>query len=789
MLIEKILVAFLLMMPAKAKTPVYKDASRTPEERTLDLLSRMTLDEKVAQLRCIWMNRVTLHDADGNLDMDKFREAFHNGIGQWARMSEDKTSMAKYYHSFDARESAELYNRMQKYFVEETRLGIPIMVHEEGLHGHQSFHSTHFPMPLGLACSWDENLFFDIYTQVAKEIRAKGGHQVLAPVVDVTRDPRWGRTEETMGEDPYLNGRLGVTQVKAYQGNVGANGEIDSDHVGATLKHFGVHGQSEGGSNTGPSFVDELYAHEVFFRPFKMCIDEAKPYNIMISYNDIWGRPAHQNRHLVQDILRKELGFDGLIVSDYGGVDNALEFHLTDSPKEAAYMSFTTGIEIELPEGANYVNLVDLVNEGRITIDQIDAAVGDILLEKFRLGLFENPYIDPDKSEKTVGNDYARGLAYKAATESIVLLQNNDDVLPFDENRIKTIAVIGPNAAEVHLGGYSNTPAVNVSVLDAVKERYGDKMEILYAEGCKITVRPSAVDIVPSFIPTEYLDKSYEAPIEVNRPLIEEAVRTASKADAVILCLGSNESVAREGTGSFLPGDTPTLELLGGQNELAEALSALGKPTVALIITGTPNNVAKVAEATPSVMMCYYPGQEGSYAMVDAVFGKVNPSGKLTLSIPRGAGFVPAYYSYKPQSRRGYTLANSISPLYPFGFGLSYTSFEYSDLSLSSSIMGENDTVWASVNVKNTGKVAGDEIVQLYIHDDIASVTRPVKELKGFKRVHVEPGQTVKVEIPIDRKALEFYNSDLELVTEKGTFTVMVGPSSAQTSSVTLTLE
>jgi len=788
MLVHEIVVALLLMLPAKANTPLYKDATKTPEERTEDLISRMTLQEKVAQLRCIWMGRFALHDAEGRLDMQKFEEAFHDGIGQWGRMSEDKTSIQNFYHSFSTDETVELYNRMQKYFVENTRLGIPIMVHEEGLHGHQSFHSTHFPIPLGLACSWDEALFGEIYTQVAKEIRAKGGHQVLAPVVDVTRDPRWGRTEETMGEDPYLNGRLGVAQVKAYQGTTGPNGEIDSDHVGATLKHFGIHGQSEGGSNTGPSFIDELYAHETFFRPFKMCIDEAGPYNVMISYNDIWGRPAHQNAHLVQDILRGEFGFKGLIVSDYGGVDNALEFNLTDSPKEAAYMSFMTGVEVELPEGANYTHLVELVQEGRISMEQIDSAVRDILLEKFRLGLFDNPYLDLDKSVATVGNDYARSLAYKAASESLVLLQNNDGVLPLDENKIETLAVIGPNAAEVHLGGYSNTPAVNVSVLDAVKERYADKMEVLYAEGCKITVSPSSADIIPSFIPDEVRDKSYEAPDEINAPLIEEAVKVASKADAVILCLGSNESVAREGTGKMLPGDTPTLELLGGQNDLVEAISKLGKPVVALIITGTPNNIAKVSDLASSVLMCYYPGQEGSYAMADAVFGKINPSGKLTLSIPRGAGYVPCYYSYKPQARRGYTLGNSNTALYPFGYGLSYTSYEYSNLRLSSSSMSEGDTVVATVDVTNTGKVAGDEIVQLYIHDDLASVTRPVMELKGFKRVHIEPGQTVPVSIPVDRSSLEFYNMDMDLVVEKGTFTVLVGPSSDKLQSVPLTL-
>lgn len=772
-----------------AQTPLYKNPSASPEERTEDLISRMTLEEKVAQLTGIWNTRMTLY-TDGQLDWDKFDERFKNGIGQWARMSEDKSSYASMLNSYTARESAELYNTVQRRLIENTRLGIPMMVHEEGLHGHQSFGSTHFPIPLGLASSWDEDLFGEVYTIVAREIRAKGGHEVLAPVVDVTRDPRWGRTEETMGEDPYLNGRLGVAQVKAYQGTPDPEGRIDSEHVGATLKHFGVHGQSEGGSNTGPSFVDEIYAFETFFRPFKMCIEEANPYNIMISYNEIWGKTAHSSRKLVTQYLREKLGFKGLIVSDYGGAEDAMTVGQVPNEKEAAYAAFKAGVEIELPEGVTYVNLPELVEEGRISMDEIDAAVRHILLEKFRLGLFDNPYLDPDKSEKTVGNDEAKAVAYKAATESLILLQNRDDVLPFDENKIKTIAVIGPNAKDSHLGGYSNTSKQAVTPLQAIQERYGDKMEILYAEGCKITMKGDKNTlVVPSYIPDSYLDLSVEASEEVNRPLIEEAVRIASKADAVILCLGSNESIAREGTGTYLPGDTPTLELLGGQNELAERIAELGKPTCALIITGTTNNVSKVAETTPGVMMCFYPGQEGGYAMIDAVFGKVNPSGKLTISIPRSAGHVPAYYAYKRQSRRGYTLMNPISPLYPFGFGLSYTTFSYSDFRLSSDTMTPDGHVEAIVKVTNTGKVPGDEIVQLYIKDDLSSLSRPVKELKGFSRIHLEAGQSKEVRIPIDRSSLEFYNENLDLIVEEGTFTVMVGPSSNNLQSLTLTVK
>ena len=778
--------------PAEAaRKPLYKDASKTPEERVADLLPRMTLEEKVAQLKCIWNNRMTLYTEDGQIDKAKWDAAFKNGLGEWARMSEDKSSMKNFLHSFSPREAAQLYNQVQRYFLEETRLGIPVMVHEEGLHGAQSKDATHFPMPIGLASSWDEGLFTEIYTIVAREIRAKGGHEVLAPVVDITRDPRWGRTEETMGEDPYLNGRLGIAQVKAYQGNV-VDGKIDRDHVGATLKHFGVHGASEGGSNTGPSFVDEITTLDVFLRPFEMCLEEAKPFNVMIGYNDVWGQPVHGNARMIQGILRGKYGYTGLTVSDYGGVGNLHEAdHLAPNPKEAAYQGFTAGVDIELPEGATYDYLVELVNEGRIPQKKIDEAVSRILLEKFRLGLFDNPYIDPEASEKIVGNAEARALAYKAACESVILLENKGNVLPLDENKVKTLAVIGPNAKEVHLGGYSSTPRQTVSVYDALVERYGDKMNILYAEGCKITYRPARDNdpSVPSFIPDHYLDSSEEATPEINAPLIEEAVKIARGADAIILCLGSNESIAREGTGTFMPGDTPSLELLGGQNELARRIGELGIPTVALVITGTTNNVAPLAASVPAILQCWYLGQEGGYAMADAVFGKFNPSGKLTISIPRGAGYVPAYYNYKRTSRRGYTLKRQISALYPFGYGLSYTTYSYSAPRLSAPEMTADGTLQVSVDVTNTGGREGDEIVQMYLADDYCSVSRAVKELKGFQRIHLAPGQTRTVTFTIDRSLLEFYNADLEKVVEPGTFTVTVGPSSQEGGSVQFTLK
>lgn len=770
----------IVMTACSESIPLYKNPSATPRQRTEDLLKRMTLEEKVQQLRCVWIGRQALYDESGELDWDKMSGKFGDGLGQWGRISENQTPTYSQDRFMTLEESVRLNNMIQKWFVDSTRLGIPVIIHEEGLHGHSAKGTTHFPMPVGLASSWDEKLFHEVYTVVAKEIRARGGHQVLAPVLDIVRDPRWGRTEETMGEDPYLNGRLGTAQVKAYQGETGPDGEIDHEHVGATMKHFGIHGQSEGGSNVAPSFVDELYALETFLRPFRMTIEEAHPHNVMITYNETWGLPAHANRHLVTDILRDKLGFDGLVVSDYGGVEDALMLDITDDPKEAAFLAFKAGVEVELPEGATYGHLVELVREGRISESEIDEAVRHVLLEKFRLGLFENPYIDLDEAASKIATPEHRRLAYKAATESLVLLQNRDGVLPFDESAIKTIAVIGPNAKVARLGGYTGDPVDPVSVYDAVKSGYGDRMKVLYAEGCRMTV--------PAEWSETTADRLVEAPESVNRPLVDEAVRVARQADAVILCLGSEEAIAREGYDSSVPGDTPSLELFGMQNELAERIAALGKPVCALIITGSPNNISRVAAAVPAVIQCWFPGEEGGNAIADAVFGKINPSGKLTISIPRSAGHVPAYYSYKRASRRGYTIGQNITPLYPFGFGLSYTTFEYSGLRLSSCNMPVDGSVEVSVDVTNTGSRAGDEIVQMYIRDDISSVSRPVKELRGFERISLAPGETKTVTFVIDSSLLEFYDISHELVVEPGTFTVMVGPSSAENDSVVLTV-
>jgi beta-glucosidase len=650
-----------------------------------------------------------------------------------------------------------------------------VMVHEESLHGQQTQDATNFPVPIGLASTWNEKLMTEIYTNVAQEVRARGGQHVLAPVVDVTRDPRWGRTEETLGEDPFLISRLAVAEIKAYQGD---GVYLGKEHVATTLKHFGIHGQSEAGENVAPSNIDERTAREIFFKPFKTCVQEAKAMNVMACYNEVWGLPAHINKHLLTDILRKEWGFNGLIVSDYFAIRDVSTLHkITPSYDSAGLLAFKAGIDLETPDPDGFKNLKQLVLAGRISGKELDATVLRILIAKFRLGLFDDPYVDPDKAEEIVGSKEKRAVAYKAATEAMVLLKNENNFLPLDKNKIKTIAFIGPNADKCLLGGYSSKPRVCISPLQALQEKYGSTLHVLYAEGVTITDKNNW-----------FADTINLANAEENKRKIAEAVEVAKHADVIVLFVGGNESTSREGWATNHLGDLPTLELLNGQNELVKEIVAVGKPTCAFVNSGPPLSIGNLVNAVSAVMQCWYLGQEGGYAIVDALFGDINPSGKLPISFPRMAGSIPAYYNYKPSARRGYNLGFDVTPLFAFGHGLSYTAFSYGGLRLSSTTMKTNGTATVSVDVKNTGSRKGAEVAQMYIRDDYSSVTRPVKELKGFKKIWLDPGQTQTVSFTITPELLSFYDKDMKWIIEPGDFTIMVGTSSDKTESIKLTV-
>jgi len=752
-------IALLLAMQAlHAQQPAYKNKDLSPEARAKDLLQRMNVDEKLMQTQCFWGQKSSIFDANGDFDAAKAATVLKNGLGELARLNENAGQNSYGYHP---KQAAALYNKIQHYMMEKTRLGIPVMVHEESLHGQQTQDATNFPIPIGLASTWNEALMTEIYTNVAEEVRARGGQHVLAPVVDVTRDPRWGRTEETMGEDPFLISRLAVAQVKAYQ----------SKNVAATLKHFGIHGQSEGGENVAPSNIDERTAREIFFRPFEAAVKEANVMNVMATYNEIWGLPAHINKYLLTDILRKEWGFKGLVVSDYYAVNDVSTLHkITPSVDEAGLLAFKAGIDMETPDPGGFKNLKQYVTNGKITMKELDEVVTRILITKFRLGLFDDPYVDADKAEQIVGSPGKRAVAYKAATEAMVLLKNDNNFLPLDKNKVKTIAFIGPNADKCLLGGYSSKPRVCASPLQALKEKFGSSIKILYAEGVTITDKNNW-----------FADTITLADRKANDQKIKDAVEVAKQADVVVLFVGGNESTSREGWATNHLGDLPTLELLNGQNELIREIVAVGKPTCAFVNSGPPLSIGNLVNAVPAVMQCWYLGQEGGYAIVDALFGDVNPSGKLPITFPRSAGHIPAYYNYKPSARRGYNLGFEVSPLFAFGHGLSYTTFQYSAPKLNGRTV--------SVEVKNNGSRRGAEVVQLYIRDDYSSVTRPVKELKGFKKIWLDPGQSQTVSFTITDDLLSFYNKDMKRVVEPGDFTIMIGTASDNTQSVKLNVK
>lgn len=754
----------------------YKDSSLSDQERAKALLNEMTLEEKVAQTICVWQsNADQLLDDQGNWDVDKVIKNYPNSIGQIGRPSKLKNKLG-------ANQMAEFTNTIQRYFVEQTRLGIPVIFHEESLHGHAALHGTSYPQPIGLGSTFDPELVKRLYSMAAKEIRSRGAHLALTPVVDVAREPRWGRVEETFGEDPYLVSEMGVAAVEGFQGDASFN---NKDKVMATLKHFAAHGQPEAGTNCGPVNVSESVLREVFFPPFKKCIQEAGVMNIMASYNEIDGIPSHANKWLLKDVLRDEWGFDGVVVSDYFAITELFQKKedwgnwVAANKEEAAKLSITAGVNIELPTPDCYPNLTHMVENGIIQESTLDEMVLPLLEQKFRMGLFEDPYVDPEIATEVVNDPSHRELALEAALKTIVLLENRNNVLPLNRDQLSSIAVIGPNANRSLLGGYSGWPQFNVSLLDGVKNNVGNKANVLYAEGCKITTT-SGIDKDGNKIACadSWTADSIGLPTkEQDDELIAQAIKVAQQADVVILAIGGNEQTSREAWEYNHMGDRTSLDLFGRQQELFSRIKALGKPVVVVLNNGRPLSVNKVSQQADALLECWYLGQESGAAIAKVLFGDYNPGGKLPISFPRSVGHIPAYYNHKPFDRRGY-FNSEVSPLYPFGYGLSYTQFAFADFKLSSTQIAKDENVRASVMVTNNGDLKGDEVVQLYIRDMVSSVTRPVKELKGFRRVSLEPGASKKVEFELTPEHFAFYNVNKDFVVEPGMFKIMIGNSS-----------
>jgi beta-glucosidase len=749
--------------------PDYKNARLPIDTRVADLLSRMTLEEKVAQLTCLWTNRPQVKpQTDFSTDLGDFSpqkgaQAMKYGIGQIARQREQK----------GPREGAVFANAVQKWLIENTRLGIPAILHDEILHGHMARGSTSFPQPIALSTTWDLQFIFRIFTAAAQETRARGSHQVLGPNLDIARDPRWGRTEETYGEDPYLTSRMAVAIVKALQGS---GPMIEGDHVIATAKHFAAHGQPEGGTNIAPANYSERVLREFFLPSFEAAVTESGIASVMASYNEIDGVPSHANKWLLEKVLREEWGFKGHVVSDYFAIPQLMELHHVAVDKaEAAKLALEAGVDIELPDPDCYALLVQLVKQGKVPEALIDKAVARNLRAKFMLGLFENPYVDPERAVQVTNSPEHRALAAEAARRSITLLKNDHRLLPLDRKALKSIAIIGPNADRVHLGGYSDNPGRGVSVLQGIKDKVGDKIKVTFAEGCKITKEGG----------NWFADTAHLSDPEEDAKLISEAVEVAKAADVALLVLGGNEDTNKEGWAPNHLGDRDSLDLVGRQNDLVKAILATGKPTVVLLINSGPLSINYIAENVPAILEGFYLGQETGVGVADVLFGDYNPAGKLTVSFPRSVGQLPIFYNRKPTAKRGY-LFTSKEPLFPFGYGLSYTTFEYSNPKVSPAQIGMADQARVSVTVTNTGERAGDEIVELYIRDLVSSVTRPVMELKDFRRIPLAPGESKIVEFTITPDKLSFFDLNMKRVVEPGWFDIMVGTSSVKYQTVKL---
>ena len=748
----------------------FLDSSQTSDTRIENLLSKMTLDEKIAQLSGIWVYEVL---EGKQFSYDKANVVMKDGIGQITRLGGAS--------NFDPPVSARMANQIQKYLVTNTRLGIPAIIHEESCSGYMAKGATCFPQIIGVASTWDPESAEEMGAVIKEQMRSVGAHQALAPVLDVTRDARWGRVEETFGEDPYLVSKMGTSYIKGIQDSDWKQG------VMATGKHFVGYGVSEGGMNWAPGHIPQREMCEVFLLPFEAAVKEAGIASIMAGYHELDGIPCHGSKELLTDILRDQWGFDGLLVSDYFGINMLYDYHHAAKDKDhAAKIALEAGVDVELPSTDCYGKpLKAAVEKGLVKESLIDTVVRRVLKIKFLLGLFENPYVDEEKTAMVFDTPEQRALAHKIAQKSIVLLKNQGDLLPIGKD-IASIAVIGPNADTVRniIGDYAYP--CHVEALNEMREN---------TETFNTPV-PEKVELVDSFVPISSILEGIKDRVCRNtmvhyakgcdvrsdsRDGFAEAIEAAKKSEVAVVAVGDKSGLVEDCT-SGESRDRADLNLPGMQEELIRAVYETGTPVIVVLINGRPLSINWIAENMPSVLEAWLPGEEGAGAVADILFGDYNPGGKLPISFPRSVGQVPVYYNHKPSGGRSHWRGDyvemSSKPLFPFGYGLSYTSFEYSNLVITPKSTSWNGHVEISVDVKNTGSCTGDEVVQLYVNDVQSEMTRPVKELKGFKRINLEPDQRKTVTFILSITQLGFYNNDMKYVVEPGTIKVMAGSSS-----------
>ena len=755
MFFQKLFIFSALALSASCiDAQLYKNAKAPVKDRVADLLKRMTLEEKVAQM-----------------SMSSLSESTNSALAYGVLESP----------FISASEVAVQSIAAKKYAREKTRLGIPPIQIGECLHGQLAAGATIFPQAIAQGSTWNPGLIGQMGKVIAYEASSSGVDQALSPLFDLIRDARYGRVEECFAEDPYLVGQLGSAFVRGMQGEPSQTVKgIGADHVMCTAKHFAAYSKPLAGVNLAPADIGERELRSMFLPPFKEAVQQANIYAVMPSYNEIDGIPAHSNAFLLQQVLREEWGFKGYVFSDYGGLSQLYSFHhVAKTAEDAAILGMTAGVDLEAARPDVYGHLIDLVKAGKIKEAQIDSAVARILTAKFKAGLFEKPLPDLQQLPGRLHTPEHVRLSQQIAEESIILLKNDKRLLPLNIDNIKSLAVIGPNADKVQYGDYSSTRdnRSGVTVLEGIKQLAGNKIKVNYAKGCELSG----------------LDTSG----------FEEAVKTADSSDAVVVVLGTT-SVVFSGIGwnghapdsepkdPFTCGegyDVTDISPQGVQRELLQAIYKTGKPVILVLVQGRPWSISWEKEHIPAILEAWYPGEKGGTAVANILFGQVNPSGRLNMSIPQSTGHIPVFYNYvnaaKGINRRPGSIEHpgqdyvysTTDPLFSFGYGLSYTTFEYNNLKVSKTVFGVGDQVAVSVDVKNSGTVAGKEVVQLYLGNKVNSVSTPVMSLRRFDKIALAPGEVKTVNFVIDAKDIAIWNRKMQWVSEPGTFDVMIGRS------------
>ncbi len=747
-------------MPVHGSMSPYQDPSLPVEQRIDDLISRMTLPEKIGQLNmpCVYFSELGKNPEEKLAGCRRFAEGtFMDGIGPGGGFF----TLANETLFEGPEQQARYFNELQKLSLEKTRLKIPLLQTEEGTHGVMCSGATIFPEGLALGSSWNLDLIKNIFESVAAEARAVGIHQLFTLVIEPNRDPRLGRNQEGYGgEDPYLCAQIAKTIVRAVQGDdISVNNKVI-----AGLCHYPGQSQPVSGLERGAMDISERTLREVFLPPWEAGIKDAGALGVMATYPTIDGIPNHSSYKNLTQMLRGELGFQGLVLSEGSGVNTLVYTGMAKNIKDAAAIAANAGMDVSISFGQGYFNdMTENVNEGKVSMETIDRSVRRVLRIKYELGLFENPFVDPAGAKAISHNKAHQELALQAAREGIVLLKNENYLLPLNK-KLKSVAVIGPNANDEknQLGDYTSLVVLQdiITVLDGIKAKLPGSSKINYVKGCNVK--------------GEDVDE------------IARAVKAAKKSEVAIVVLGENEWRKKNKQGTDGEAfDAATLELTGRQKELVQKVYATGTPTVVVLINGRPLATRWIAANIPAIVEAWIPGEKGGAAIADVLFGDYNPGGKLNVTIPRHAGQLPVYYNYKPSKAYWLTEAwgkpyvdLNPEPLFEFGFGLSYSYFEYSNLTVEPAVTSSHGKIKISADIKNVSGKAGNEIVQLYIRDKISTVVRPVKELKGFEKIKLRPGEKKTVTFELGYDELKMLDRELNWVVEPGEFKVMVGSSS-----------